>query len=127
LIKLSANLSKKVPMPDVEFSSQSYGTAMEIEVSDAADAREITGRLEAIYKLLEKSIDQQIAQASTGKAAPAQPQKRPFLGEPNSKPPAEGGNGNGSPRRGNGHASPAQIRMMFRTQPGKIQCCVFPQ
>jgi len=33
LIKLSANLSKKVPVPDVEFSSQQYGAAMEIEVS----------------------------------------------------------------------------------------------
>jgi hypothetical protein len=114
LIKLSANLSKKVPMPDVEFSSQSYGTAMEIEVSDAADAREITGRLEAIYKLLEKSIDQQIVQASVGKASPAQPQqKRPFLGNTNGKPQAEGDNGNGSARRGDGHASPAQIKALF--------------
>ncbi len=113
MIKLSANLSKKVPMPEVEFSSQSYGAAMEVEVSDAADAQEITGRLEAIYQLLEKSIDQQIVQASTGKTAPAQPQKRPFLGEPNGKFPAEGNNGNGSSRRSNGHASPAQIKMIF--------------
>jgi hypothetical protein len=119
MIKLSANLSKKVPMPDVEFSSQSYGAAMEIEVSDSADAPEITGRLEAIYKLLEKSIDGQIAHASTGKTAPMQPQKRPFLGEPNGKPPAEGSNGNGSPRRGNGHASPAQIKMIFAVSKDK--------
>jgi hypothetical protein len=100
-------------MPDVEFSSQSYGAAMEIEVSDVADAQEIAGRLQSIYGLLEKSIDQQIAQASTGKTAPAQPQKRPFLGETNGKPQPEGGNGNGSSKRGNGHASPAQIKAMF--------------
>jgi hypothetical protein len=113
MIKLSANLSKKVPMPDVEFSSQSYGAAMEIEVSDAADAPEITGRLEAIYKLLEQSIDGQIAKASAGRAAPEQQPKRPFLGEPSVKPQAEGGNGNGSPKRGNGHASQGQIKMIF--------------
>ena len=113
MIKLSANLSKKVPMPDVEFSSQQYGAAMEVEVSDSADAQEIAGRLEAIYKLLEKSIDEQIAQASTCKPALAQPQKRPFLGEPNGKPQAEDGNRNGSSRRGNGHASPAQIKALF--------------
>ena len=113
MIKLSANLSKKVPMPDVEFSSQRYGAAMEVEVSDAADAQEIAGRLQSIYGLLEKSIDQQIAQASAGKSAPAQVQKRPFLGEPNGKPPAEGGIGNGSSKRGNGHASPAQIKALF--------------
>jgi hypothetical protein len=84
MIKLSASLSKKVPMPDVEFSSQSYGAAMEIEVSDSADSQEITQKLQSIYGLLEKSIDQQIAQTSTGKATSAQPrQRRPFLGEPN--------------------------------------------
>ena len=100
-------------MPDVEFSSQQYGAAMEVEVSDGADAQEITGRLEAIYKLLERSINGQIAPASAGRSAPAQPQKRPFLGEPNGKPQAEGGNGNGSSKRGNGHASPTQIKALF--------------
>jgi hypothetical protein len=113
MIKLSANLSKKVPMPDVEFSSQSYGAAMEIEVSDAADAQEIASRLQSIYALLEKSIDGQIAQASAGRSAPALPQKRPFLGEPNGKPQADGGNGHGSSKRGNGHASPTQIKAIF--------------
>ena len=113
MIKLSANLSKKVPMPDVEFSSQQYGAAMEIEVSDAADAQEIAGRLQSIYGLLEKSVDEQTGQASAGKSAPAQPQKRPFLGDTSGKPHTEGGNGNGSSRRGNGKASPAQIKALF--------------
>ena len=113
MIKLSANLSKKVPMPDVEFSSRSYGASLEIEVSDGADASEVASRLQSIYSLLETSIDEQIAHASAGKCAPTQPEKRSFLGEPNGKPPAEGENGNGSSKRGNGHASTAQIKMIF--------------
>jgi hypothetical protein len=120
MIKLSANLSKKVPMPDVEFSSQQYGAAMEIEVSDAADAQEITSRLQDIYNLLEKSIDQQIQ--ATSHSQSSTPPKRSFLGDRNNGSPENGGNGhkggnghdadNGNFRR-NGHASPAQIKMIF--------------
>lgn len=113
MIKLSANLSKKVPMPDVEFSSQQYGAAMEIEVSDAADAQEITGRLEAIYKLLEKSIDGQIAAASKAPMPAAPVTRRSFLGDANGKPHADGNNGGNGNGRRNGHASPAQIKALF--------------
>ena len=110
MIKLSANLSKKVPMPDVEFSSQQYGAAMEIEVSDAADAQEITSRLQAIYGLLEKSIDQQIQAASRSQTST--PTRQPFLSGGDNG--GNGGNngGNGSFRR-NGHATPAQIKAIF--------------
>lgn len=38
MIKLSANLSKKVPIPGRDFSSQQYGAGLEIEVADQADA-----------------------------------------------------------------------------------------
>lgn len=107
MIRLSANLSKKVPMPDVEFSSQQYGASMEIEVSDVSNVQEIADRLQNIYGLLEQSIDQQIAQAN---AAPAPRHPAPSEPVPGTSP--AGGNGNGS-RRGNGHASPAQIKALF--------------
>ena len=120
MIKLSANLSKKAPMPDVEFSSQQYGAAMEIEVSDSAGSQEIASRLEAIYKLLERSIDSQLAAASKApQPSTAEPPKRPFLDKPDGKPQPEGGNGNGASRRGNGHASPAQIRAMHAISKSK--------
>jgi hypothetical protein len=113
VIKLSANLSKKVPMPGVEFSSQQYGAAMEVEVSDGANAQEVAQRLQTIYGLLEKSIDQQTAQPGAGKSSPAQTPERPFLGEADGKPQPATVCRNASPRRRNGHASPAQIRMVF--------------
>jgi hypothetical protein len=100
-------------MPDVEFSSQQYGAAMEAEVSDGANAQEIAQRLQTIYGLLEKSIGQQIAQASAGKSSPAQTPERPFLGGADGKPQPATGSRNGSPHSRNGHASPAQIRMVF--------------
>lgn len=118
MIKLSANLSKKVPMPDVEFSSQQYGAAMEIEVSDSADAQEIAQRLQSIYSLLEKSIDGQIQVASRTVSQPVP--RTPFLGDRNNGNGHNGGNGsggnnggNGNGFRRNGHASPAQIKAIF--------------
>jgi hypothetical protein len=35
MIKISANIRKKVPIVGADFSSQQYGAAMEIEVPDA--------------------------------------------------------------------------------------------
>ena len=119
MIKLSANLSKKVPIPGVEFSSQQFGAAMEVEVSDSATAQEITGRLQSLYSLLETSVGRQITQASAGRNAPAQSQKRPFLDETNGMAPKEGGNGDRSLRRGNGHASAAQIKALFASSMDK--------
>ena len=45
MIKISANISKKVPIPGTEFNSQQYGAAMEIEVSDTDTARPANARL----------------------------------------------------------------------------------
>ena len=64
MIKISANLSKKVPLPGVEYSSQQYGAAMEIEVSDADQSAVIQQRIRELYALLSTSIDEQITGAS---------------------------------------------------------------
>jgi len=60
MIKLSANLSKKVPMPDVEFSSQSYSAGIEMEVGSAATHGDIREELRKLYALLEEAIDEQV-------------------------------------------------------------------
>ena len=60
MIKLSANVSKKVPVPDVEFSSQSYSAGMEVELSSGTSKEEVEQKLRALYALLEESINQQI-------------------------------------------------------------------
>ena len=102
MIKLSANLSKKTPIPGKDFSSQQFGAAMEIEVSDAADPREIGDKLRQVYELLEGSVDAQLEAAS----------RPPATGQPTHHrlPGGNGGNGNG---RRNGRASQAQIKAVF--------------
>ncbi len=64
MIKISANISKKVPLPSVEFSSQQFGASMEIEVSDADQPDAIHQRIRDLYALLSRSVDEQIAGAS---------------------------------------------------------------
>lgn len=64
MIKLSANLSKKVPIPGLEYSSQQFGASMEIEVSDADMPHAIQARIHELYALLSNSIDPQIAGAT---------------------------------------------------------------
>ena len=64
MIKISANISKKVPLPNVEFSSQQFGASMEVEVSDADQPEAIHARISDLYALLSQSVDEQIAGAA---------------------------------------------------------------
>ena len=77
MIKLTANLSKKVPIAGLSYSSQSFMAGLEVELSDAAALPEVQTRIREVYALLEQSINEQIAthQASAGqqeRPAPAE-------------------------------------------------------
>ena len=78
MIKLSACVSKKLPVPDVEFSSRSYSAGMEVEVASGASSEEIQQNLRALYELLEESIEEQVrsGQAKSRPDRNGVPQKR---------------------------------------------------
>lgn len=61
MIKLSANLCKKVPIDGMSYSSQSFMAGLEIELSDVADTKQMKERIQEVYALLEESINEQIA------------------------------------------------------------------
>ena len=79
-IKLSASLSKKVPIEGLQYSSQSFGGSLEIEIG-TDDPNEIKQRLHHLYDSLSSSIDSEIAAASSGRstAPAARPQSAPTL------------------------------------------------
>ena len=60
MIKLTASLSKKVPLPGVEFSSQSYSAGIEVEIASGATHGDIREELRKLYALLEEVIDEQV-------------------------------------------------------------------
>ena len=132
-IKLSGSISRKVPIPGVEFSSQSFGASMEVEIN-SADAGEVQAQLAQLYDSLSRGIDAQISSASQyPENAPTPPLPRQPLQQSQpvkqQQPPVQqqrngyatgrnrvaavaNGNGNGNGRR-SANATEAQCRAIF--------------
>ena len=106
MIRLTASLSKKMPIADVEFSSRQCGATIEVEVADQADPEDIRQRLRDLYGMMEEAVDAQLE--GTPVPAPEDPVSRLSALKGDGK----GGNGNGNGRR-NGHASAAQVKAVF--------------
>ena len=104
MIRLSANVSKKLPIPGEQFSSQQFGASMEIEVSDADQPEIIQARIRDLYALISTAIDEQLAGANGQAGAKPRPAPAPL---PQNRLPAQaraqqpapkGGDGNGGKR-----------------------------
>ena len=61
MIKLTGNVSRKVPIPSQEFSSQSFSAGMEAEVGNEATQEEIRAKIREMYSILEASVKEQIS------------------------------------------------------------------
>ena len=129
MIKISANVSKKVPIAGTQFSSQQYGASLEIEVSDADRPDAMQQRIRELYSLLSITIDEQIAGATNGRPvvnSPVQTHVPPQQQHNRLPSPVTNGNGNhsrqnvrsqtngnnGSARKPTG-ATEAQCRAIF--------------
>ena len=60
MIKLTGSVNRKVPIPGTEYSSQSFGAGMEIEVGNKAGFEEVKNKLNEMYEVLEASVKEQI-------------------------------------------------------------------
>jgi hypothetical protein len=80
-IKLSANYSKKLGLP--QYSSHSFSASVEVELSDIT---QVEAEVQKLYALLQHSVDQEIQHSG-------------FLPEANSRPQ---NNGNGQHQENNG-------------------------
>ena len=125
MIKISANVSKKVPIAGTQFSSQQYGASLEIEVSDADRSDAMQQRIRELYNLLSISIDEQIASATNGRPVTNGPVQAQVPVPQQNRLPSPVTNGNGrqngrSQSTGNGStparkttATDAQCRAIF--------------
>ena len=106
MIKLNANVSKKVPIPDMEYSSQNFSAGMEIEVSSNISKGELKDKYRELYRVLSESIREQLAEASISSSQMPQPQNHNTRRhqQVHSGGNGRGGNGYGSNGHvGNGH------------------------
>ena len=114
-VRLSGSISRKIPIKGVEFSSQSFGASLEIEIN-SADAGEVQSQLARLYSSLNQGIDAQIAAASAPVAVQTQPTPTPSPAQPRNGAAttnriAAVTNGNGAGKRVT--ATEAQQRAIF--------------
>ena len=120
MIKLSANVSKKVPIPGLEYSSQNFNAGMEVEVGSNITRGDLKEKFQELYRILEDSIQEQIQDASTGanQNAPQRRQQR-ATSRSGSRSGGNGHGGSGGNGRKNGgsrngkKATEAQARAVF--------------
>jgi len=60
MIKLTGNVSRKVPIPGTEYSSQSFSAGMEIEVGNDASLSEVQRKFKEMYTVLEDAVTEQL-------------------------------------------------------------------
>ena len=72
MLKAIVSYSKKVPVPDADFSSQGFSLSLETEVTES-DPVAIQARIHQTFELVKSSVEQELAQAK-GATAPAQQQ-----------------------------------------------------
>lgn len=123
MLKLSCHVSKKLPVPGRDFSSQSFACGIEAELADAADVPALKAKAEELFSLVQRAVEDEIAKASAAAAHETAAEPEGWNGHAQAvpaagarvprTPPANGGNGHGqrSNRRGQMvPATAAQIR-----------------
>ena len=125
MIKLSANVSKKVPIPGLEYSSQNFNAGMEVEVGSNITRGELKEKYEELYRILEDSISEQIQDAARVNQNTESSRRQPYKSANRSGGNGHGGNGHGgNGHGGNGHgrksgsgngkrATDAQVRAIY--------------
>ena len=71
MLKLNATYSKKVPVPDAEFSSQSFHASIECECADALTAEQLQEKIHATFDLVKTAVEAELNGKPAAKAEPA--------------------------------------------------------
>ncbi|MFW6119036.1 MAG: hypothetical protein ACOC7S_01725 [Planctomycetota bacterium] len=106
MIKLSAGLSKKVPMPDVDYSSRSCSAGAEVELANGASPEDLKERLRALYRTLEEAVDQQLEGSGSNRRELSPATRRRLSDQAKA-------NNNGRGSHNGRPATEAQVRAIF--------------
>jgi hypothetical protein len=78
MLKAIVSYSKKVPVPDAEYSSQGYSLSLETEISER-DPQQIQAKLQETFELVKASVESELekrGQAPASTPATAKPEPR---------------------------------------------------
>lgn len=113
MIKINANISKKVPIAGMDYSSQSFMAGLEVEISDSADPSQVKERIREVYQLLEESINEQIAShqcASTNETCTGS-NRGGYRNNYSQNRPQPGSRSNRSPQKDNNNSPASQAQL----------------
>ena len=79
MLKAQVSYSKKVPVPDSEYSSQGYSLTLETEITET-EAMAIQARLHSTFELVKHSVEQELANGKTSNGKPVAHPAEPFPG-----------------------------------------------
>ena len=127
--KLSATLSKKVPIPGLDYSSQQFSCGLELELSGEQTQDSIRQNIRKLYALLHAAIDEEIREAATtppvftnalygaargrSEADTSRWRDRSYGDSRQSRWSKQGGNSRYGANRQAGRATQAQIKAIF--------------
>jgi hypothetical protein len=122
MLKIYASINNRVPIPGQDYSSQSFGAGIEVELADGATGEQIQMEIAEVYSSLHEAIERQISGGSAfgskvedftppvddqpKESAPPQQPKAPPAPAPASdnngqQAPASGNSGTGGQQSGN--------------------------
>ncbi len=125
MIRLEASLSRKLPLPGVEYSSQSFSAGISAEVSDADSPEVIKSKLHDLYAVLDEAVNEQLAAAAQTSASPtvnggaATFERRlapPPAQQPTPAPVVRSGYATAKPGNGNGNGNGRKMTMATEAQ-----------
>jgi hypothetical protein len=73
MLKAIVSYSKKIPVPDSQFSSQGYSLSLETEIPDT-DPRAIQARLSQTFELVKAEVERELAGANGTAQSPSRPE-----------------------------------------------------
>jgi hypothetical protein len=73
MLKLSTSYSKKVPVPDQEFSSQSYHASIEVELSDSLEPTQVEQKIHETFKMVREAVENELNGTSATESSAPQP------------------------------------------------------
>ena len=76
MLKLTSSFSKKVPT-ELQFSSQSYHAAVEVELPDGLTEVQLKEKIHSTFELVRNAVETEIGAKTGGTAVPAATQPAP--------------------------------------------------
>ena len=85
MLKLTASYSKKVPVPESEYSSQSYHCCVEIEIAEGLSKEQLDSRIHETFSIVKNSVENELhgGKSTVPQSQNSKPQTDPSHGQKN--------------------------------------------